>query len=137
MSLYGALLSVFLYSAPSLSGNLLDFAAFANLQRRATLSRPMIVISGHSLKLRRSFLQIAMAMIQDTVGITDFHVDPTDDLWKTVELDQGNVEYRLEQYLGETGKQFPMLYDDQGLRLENVGDLVRLLHARVVEISRS
>ena len=73
-------------------------------------------------------------MIQEMVGIKDFPVDPTDDLWRTLELDQGNVEYRLEQVLGEQAKHFAMLYDDNGTAVSNVGELVRLLHARLVKL---
>ena len=85
-------------------------------------------------QIEEKFLIDCHALIQEMVGIKDFPVDPTDHLWRTLELDQGNVEYRLEQVLGEQAKHFAMLYDDNGTAVSNVGELVRLLHARLVKL---
>jgi hypothetical protein len=72
----------------------------------------------------RDLLRSIYSSMQQVVGINNFPVRVDDDLWRTLELDQGSLESEVESFFERRGYKDPT-FADTGAPPVTVRDLVR------------
>jgi hypothetical protein len=78
-------------------------------------------------ELPEPFVRDSYALVQDLVARKDFPVYPTDNIWKTLELDQGNVEDKLETIFEKYPEAMELLRKATG-PTDTVRDLVAFIY---------
>lgn len=74
--------------------------------------------------LAPEFSEKAYRMVQSLVGGTDFPVDPDDELFGILDIDQGCIEHDLEEYCEQLGVGVPVDLP----KMRTVRDYIRCLH---------